>query len=63
MSSTDSYHYLNIILDNDIQNYRGYYTHVMYSDLVDLGIDVVAKDMGNQGGIDFNISPNQNQTR
>ncbi len=46
----------NSYVNNDIQNYEGYYANVMYSYLAGLGIQFIAEDVSNLGRIDLTIA-------
>jgi len=46
----------NSYVNNDIQNYEGYYANVIYSYLSGLGIQFVAEDVTNLGRIDLTIA-------
>jgi hypothetical protein len=52
----------NSYVNNDIQNYEGYYANVMYAYLAGLGIEFKAEDVTNLGRIDLTIAtPNMSQ--
>ncbi len=46
----------NSYVNNDIQNYEGYYANVLYSYLAGLGIQFIAEDVTNLGRIDLTIA-------
>ena len=46
----------NSYVNNDIQNYEGYYANVIYSYLSGLGIEFIAEDVTNLGRIDVTIA-------
>ena len=46
----------NSYVNNDIQNYEGYYANVMYAYLAGLGIEFKAEDVTNLGRIDLTIA-------
>ena len=46
----------NSYVNNDIQNYEGYYANVIYSYLAGLGIGFIAEDVTNLGRIDLSIT-------
>jgi hypothetical protein len=46
----------NSYVNNDIQNYEGYYANVMYAYLAGLGIQFIAEDVTNLGRIDLTIA-------
>ncbi|SEH08906.1 ATP-binding protein [Candidatus Venteria ishoeyi] len=46
----------NNYVNNDIQNYEGYYASVMYSYLAGLGIQFIAEDVTHKGRIDITIA-------
>ena len=46
----------NGYVNNNIQNYEGYYANVMYSYLAGLGINFIAEDVTNHGRIDLTIA-------
>jgi hypothetical protein len=46
----------NSYVNNDIQNYEGYYANVMYAYLAGLGIAFIAEDVTNLGRIDLTIA-------
>jgi len=46
----------NSYINNDIQNYEGYYANVIYSYLAGLGIGFIAEDTTNLGRIDLTIA-------
>ena len=46
----------NSYVNNDIQNYEGYYANVIYSYLSGLGIQFIAEDVTNLGRIDLTIA-------
>ncbi|CAA6823789.1 MAG: FIG00914433: hypothetical protein [uncultured Sulfurovum sp.] len=52
----------NSYVNNNIQNYEGYYANVIYSYLAGLGIGFIAEDVTNLGRIDLTIAtPNMSQ--
>jgi len=46
----------NSYVNNDIQNYEGYYANVIYAYLAGLGIEFKAEDVTNLGRIDLTIA-------
>ncbi|MBU1667457.1 ATP-binding protein [bacterium] len=46
----------NSYVNNDIQNYEGYYANVIYSYLSGLGIQFIAEDVTNLGRVDLTIA-------
>jgi len=46
----------NSYVNNDIQNYEGYYANIIYSYLAGLGIEFIAEDTTNLGRIDLTIA-------
>ncbi len=46
----------NSYVNNNIQNYEGYYANVMYAYLAGLGIQFIAEDVTNLGRIDLTIA-------
>jgi len=46
----------NSYVNNDIQNYEGYYANVIYSYFAGLGIQFIAEDVTNLGRIDLTIA-------
>ena len=52
----------NSYVNNDIQNYEGYYANVIYSYFLGLGISFIAEDVTNLGRIDLTLAtPNMKQ--
>jgi len=46
----------NSYVNNDIQNYEGYYANVIYAYLAGLGIEFISEDVTNLGRIDLTIA-------